>query len=83
MLIGEDAGREVLSCDAANLPRIKEVAAKYGVSLDQIGETIPEKLGITVDGHEVVSASVSELRDLYEGALETALRTEPEVVAAD
>jgi hypothetical protein len=31
----------------------------------------------------VVSAPVAELRDVYESALESALRTEPETVAAD
>jgi hypothetical protein len=31
----------------------------------------------------VVSATVAELREVYEGALEKALRAEPEPVAAD
>jgi hypothetical protein len=36
-----------------------------------------------MDGRAVISASVQELRDAYEGALERALRTEPGVAAAD
>jgi hypothetical protein len=38
---------------------------------------------IVVDGRVVISAPVPELRELYEGALEKALQTEPQFVAAD
>jgi hypothetical protein len=48
-----------------------------------LGDTAPEQFEIWLDGQVVVSSSVSSLRQVYEGALETALRTEPEVVAAD
>ncbi len=47
-----------------------------------IGETIPERLEISLDGKVVISAPVSELNAAYEGALESALRTDPELVAA-
>jgi phosphoribosylformylglycinamidine synthase len=83
VLFGEDAGRVVVSCDPANLPRIQQVAGKHGFSADQIGRTIPEKLEISLNGRLVVSASLAVLRDIYEGALEKALRTEVEPVAAD
>jgi hypothetical protein len=65
------------------VPRIQQVAAKHGFSADQIGRTIPEKLEISLNGRLVVSASLAVLRDIYEGALEKALRTEVEPVAAD
>jgi phosphoribosylformylglycinamidine synthase subunit PurL len=83
VLFGEDAGRVVVSCDPAKLRRIEEVAIKYGISASQIGETVPEKLEISLDGRLVVSATLGELCDIYEGALEKALRTEAEPVAAD
>ena len=83
VLFGEDASRVIVSCDPASVARIKQVAEKYGIAADPIGETIPEKLEIELDGRVAVSASVSELREVYEGALEKALRTEPETVAAD
>jgi phosphoribosylformylglycinamidine synthase len=83
VLFGEDASRVVVSCDPVNVPRIKEVGEKYAVSLDVIGETISEKLEITLDGQTIVSASVSELREPYEEALEKALRAEPEGVAVE
>ncbi len=76
MLFGEDAGRVVLSCDPIHLPRIKQVAEEYGVFADVLGETGSGRVEITVDGKSVISASIAELREAYEGALERALRME-------
>jgi phosphoribosylformylglycinamidine (FGAM) synthase-like enzyme len=81
VLFGEDASRVVVSCDRSNLSGIKQVAVKYSISADVIGETVPKQLEIRLDGAVLVSAAVSELRSAYEGALEAALRTE--AVAAD
>jgi phosphoribosylformylglycinamidine synthase len=81
-LFGEDASRVVLSCDPSQLSGIKQTAEKYGLSVDVLGETVPEQVEISLDGRVVVSASVAELSDVYESALEKALRTEPEAVAA-
>ncbi len=81
VLFGEDASRVVISCDQSNLSRIKQVAAEYGLSAEAIGETVSEKIEIALDSRVVVSAAVSELREVYEGALEAALRTEAETVA--
>ncbi|MFZ0734548.1 MAG: phosphoribosylformylglycinamidine synthase subunit PurL [Candidatus Sulfotelmatobacter sp.] len=83
VLFGEDASRIVVSCDPGNVARIKEVAAKKGVAADVIGETISEKLEISLDGRVIVSSTVAELNQAYESALESALRTDPELVAAD
>jgi phosphoribosylformylglycinamidine synthase subunit PurL len=83
LLFGEDASRVVLSCDPIHLPRIKQVAEEYGVFADVLGETGSDRVEIWADGHPVISASVVELREAYEGALERALRTEPGVAAAD
>jgi phosphoribosylformylglycinamidine synthase II len=81
VLFGEDASRVVISCDQSKLSRIKQTAAKYGLSAEEIGETISDQLEIKLDGRVVVSTTVSELRSSFEGALESALRTEPEGVA--
>jgi phosphoribosylformylglycinamidine synthase len=83
VLFGEDASRIVISCDPANVARIKEVAAKHGIFADGLGETIPETIEIRLSGRSVVSARVSELNDQYEGALEKALRTEPSQMGAN
>ena len=82
-LFGEDASRVVLSCDPSRLSGIKEIAGKHGLSVDVLGQTVAGQVEIKLDGRVVVSASVAELRDGYESALEKALRTEPEQVAAD
>ncbi|MGA2744349.1 MAG: phosphoribosylformylglycinamidine synthase subunit PurL [Candidatus Sulfotelmatobacter sp.] len=82
-LFGEDASRILISCDPGNLGRIKEVAEKHGATADVIGETIPDRLEISLDGKVIISAAVSELSAAYEGALELALRTDSELVAAD
>jgi phosphoribosylformylglycinamidine synthase subunit PurL len=78
VLFGEDASRVVLSCDRGNLRRIQEVAVKYGLSAETIGETASGLFAIKLDGAVVASVSISELREAYEGALEKALETEPE-----
>jgi phosphoribosylformylglycinamidine synthase II len=81
VLFGEDASRIVISCDPGQVARIKEVAEEFGVAAEVIGETIPERLELSLDGKVVISAAVSELSAAYEGALESALRTDPELVA--
>jgi phosphoribosylformylglycinamidine synthase len=83
LLFGEDASRVVLSCDPIQLPRIKQVAEEYDVFADVLGETGSDRVEIAVDERAVISASVQELSDAYEGALERALRAEPGVAAAD
>jgi phosphoribosylformylglycinamidine (FGAM) synthase-like enzyme len=83
LLFGEDASRVVLSCDPIHLPRIQQLAEEYGVFADVLGETGSDRVEIAVDNQPVISASVAELREAYEGALERALRTEPSVAAAD
>ncbi len=83
VLFGEDASRIVISCDHGQVARIKEVAGKHGIGAEVIGETIPETLEISIDGTAVVSSTVTELNQAYESALELALRTDPELVAAD
>jgi len=83
VLFGEDATRILLSCDPRNVARIKEVVGKHRVTADLVGETVPERLEILVDGHAAISALVSDLSSAYESALESALKTDAELVAAD
>ncbi|HEY6768966.1 MAG TPA: phosphoribosylformylglycinamidine synthase subunit PurL [Candidatus Sulfotelmatobacter sp.] len=76
VLFGEDASRILISCDPGNVARIKQIAAKFGLDADILGETGGTSLEILLDGKTVVSAPVSELRGAYEGALELALHEE-------
>ncbi len=77
-LFGEDASRVLISCACENTGRIKEVAAKYGVSAVPVGETISDNLEFRLDGKKVVSAKVSDLKRAFESSLERALHTETE-----
>ena len=81
--VEEDASRIVVSCDREKVSRIKQVAEKYGIGVDVVGETTAAQLEILLDGKVVISAPLAELSRAYEGALESALRTDPELVAAD
>ena len=78
VLFGEDASRIVISCDRKNLERIQQVAIQYALSAEYIGNTAPEKLDIRVDGESAAMAFVSELREAWDRALETALHVETE-----
>src|SRR5215813_13204554 len=82
LLFGEDASRVIISCDQSNLSRIQQLAVKYSLSADVIGQTVSDKVEIRLDGRAVVSASVKELRDGYEGAIEAALKADPEAIVA-
>jgi phosphoribosylformylglycinamidine synthase subunit PurL len=83
LLFGEDATRVIVSCDPRHLPRIQQIAEEYEVVADVLGETGTDRVEISVGGDSAISASVQELREAYEGALEKMLRTESSVVAAD
>jgi len=83
VLFGEDASRVVISCDRSSLQGIQQVSSKYGLSANEIGETVSDQVEIKLDGRVVVSAAVKELRDSFEGALEAALKADPDTVAFD
>ena len=82
-LFGEDASRILVSCDPSKVARIKEVCQKCGILAEIVGETIADRLEISLDGRSVISAAISDLNEPYESALQAALKTDPELVAAD
>ena len=78
VLFGEDASRVLVSCDRQLLSRIKEVAGKYGVAAEVIGETTADNLEIVVDGQSGrLRTSVADLKSAWEGALERACMPKP------
>jgi len=79
VLFGEDASRIIISCDRNNLTGIQQIAVKYGLSAEVIGETAGHDLKIELDGHPVIEAEVTDLQNSYEGALERALRTDSDM----
>jgi hypothetical protein len=76
LLFREIASRIVISCDLKKAEIIQQIAVKWGVSADRIGRTIPEKLEVRIDGKVSVSASVSELKQVWDTALTRALHAE-------
>ena len=66
-----------------NFGRIQQMAVKYGLSAELIGETVPERVEIKLDGRVVVSAAVSELRECVRGRAGEGAADGPEAVAAD
>jgi phosphoribosylformylglycinamidine synthase subunit PurL len=76
VLFGEDAGRVIISCDRKKAESIKRTAVEWGLRAERIGRTIPEKLVIKIDGTTAVSAPVSELRQVWDTALQRALHAE-------
>jgi phosphoribosylformylglycinamidine synthase len=78
VLFGEDPSRVVLSCAAENVEKIRQIAVKYGVAAEPIGETVPQQFEFAIDGKVVVSAPTAELKDAWANALERALHTETE-----
>ncbi len=76
VLFGEDSSRILVSCDPKNTEQIREIAVKYKVAADPIGQSAPTDFHIRLDGTLVVSAVVSELKDAWESARERALQSE-------
>jgi len=81
VLFGEDASRILISCDPVNVERIQQIAVQFGLSAELIGSTVPDNLEIRVDGEVSAQAPVSELKQGWATALESALRTELEELA--
>ena len=76
VLFGENACRVVISCDPKKASIIQQIAVRWGVRADRIGRTIPEKLVISIDGRQAVSAKVSDLRQVWDTALLKALHVD-------
>jgi phosphoribosylformylglycinamidine synthase len=85
VLFGEDASRVVVSCAPENVEQVRQIAVKYALAADLLGQTVPEKFEVAIDGRVAVSAAVSDLRRAWEEALENALHADvkDEVSAAD
>ena len=76
LLFGEDASRVLISCDPIKAENIKRTALKWGLQAVRVGRTVPKQLEIRIDRQFVVSAAVSELRQVWDTALARALHAE-------
>jgi phosphoribosylformylglycinamidine synthase len=75
-LFAEDASRVILSCDPAQVMRIKQIAEDFEISVDVLGQTGGDRVEIAIENNSTISASIEELQNAYEGALEKALQAE-------
>ncbi|MEA2557129.1 MAG: phosphoribosylformylglycinamidine synthase subunit PurL, partial [Actinomycetota bacterium] len=64
-MFSESASRAVVSVEAANEPRVRELAAARGVPIARLGETGGPRA--VIEG--MLDSTVDELRAVYEGAL--------------
>ena len=76
VLFGEDASRVLLSCEPVHLTRIQHIVVEHALVADVLGETGSGPVEIALDGQPMISASIAELCDAYEGGLERALKAE-------
>jgi len=82
VLFAEDASRALVSCDAANVAGIQQIAGRHGIHAQAIGTSGSGKIEIRVDGEAVIRGTVEELRKPWAGALESALRADVEARVA-
>jgi len=76
-LFGEQASRVVVSCDPANTQHIQQHAGRHGISAEVVGKTsAAHELTIRRDGKTLVSAGISELKKVWDQALQIALHSE-------
>jgi phosphoribosylformylglycinamidine synthase subunit PurL len=72
LLFHEAPSRIIVS--TANAARVQEIAEQHGVDAPVIGKTQAHRLEIHNRGQELLSGSVDELNQLWEGALESHLQ---------
>ena len=76
LLFAEDSSRMLITCDLKKAEDIKRIALQWGLQTVRLGRTVPDKLEIRIDSAVVVSAPVSELRQVWDTALVRALHAE-------
>ncbi|MGE5322072.1 MAG: phosphoribosylformylglycinamidine synthase subunit PurL [Actinomycetota bacterium] len=76
LLFAEDSSRVLITCDPKKAGDIKRMALQWGLQAVRLGRTVPDKLEIRMDRALVVSALVSELRQVWDAALVRTLHAE-------
>jgi phosphoribosylformylglycinamidine synthase len=83
-LFGEEASRVLLSCVPGDRQTIQEIAVQHSIEADFLGRTGGEKLVIRRGPADVISAYVSDLKNVWAHALESALHSDlPERLVPD
>ena len=70
LLFGESQGRVVVATNPENINELQDAAKHAGVEIDSLGKANDSgNLEVTVNGKEILSSKVSELRSLWENAI--------------
>jgi hypothetical protein len=75
-LFGEKASRVLVSCVPGNRQIIQEIADCHSIQLDFLGRTGGDRLVIQRASTDAVSAYVRDLKNVWAGALESALHSD-------
>jgi phosphoribosylformylglycinamidine synthase len=76
LLFGENASEVIVTCAPESVEKIKIVADDYGfVTVVPLGETIADRVEISVGNEPVISASIGELFELWRRGLPDALES--------
>jgi phosphoribosylformylglycinamidine synthase subunit PurL len=73
-LFEERGARAVVSCSPELLARVSQIAAQYGVHVEQIGSVTRTQFRIQYDGSPVIQGSVDSFRQSWNGSLAAALQ---------
>jgi hypothetical protein len=65
-----------VTCGLDRIGKLKAIGDRWGLYVLQIGEVRGDLLQVSVDGVNIVSASVAELRPVWSSALESQLAEE-------
>jgi phosphoribosylformylglycinamidine synthase len=75
-LFGEQASRVLLSCDPGQRAAIQSIAVKHSIRTDFLGRTGGDRLVIRRASSTLVSVYVRDLKNVWAGALESALHSD-------
>jgi phosphoribosylformylglycinamidine synthase len=83
-LFGEQASRVLVSCVPGDRQTIQQIAAKYAIKAEFLGRTGGEKLAIRRGPVDAVSVYISDIKNVWAQALESALHSDlPERLVPD
>jgi len=75
-LFGEKASRVLVSCVPGNRQIIQEIANSHAIQIQFLGRTGGDRLVVQLGSAAAISAYVRDLKNVWAGALESALHSE-------
>jgi phosphoribosylformylglycinamidine synthase subunit PurL len=75
-LFEEGATRVILTCASTEVERVRAIAKNSGCRILPLGVTAARRLDVRLNGQMVISEAISDLRQIWSGALESMLHDE-------